>query len=427
MTAAGAPRLASPNLVLALLLLAYIFNFLDRQILGILAGPIIADLKLTDAEFGAIAGLAFAILYSVLGVPLAMLADRTSRSRVVAASLVVWSGFTAMCGTATGFAQLFFYRLGVGVGEAGGVAPSYALIADYFPPHKRARALAIFSLGVPLGLAAGTLIGAYLASWIDWRAAFLVMGVAGIVLAPVMLLVVRDKPRDAAAAATAPRLRSAFSTVARKPSFWLMAAAASCSSLAGYGLAVWTPSVLERSFGLALVPRGQFLASIFLIGGTAGVLAGGWLADRLGHTDRAWYARLPAVAWLITAPTFAAGLLIQDLRLAWVLLLIPNALNILWLGPVTTAVQHLVARPLRATASASFLLINNLIGLGVGPTLIGALSELFKVRFGGEALRYAAVSVLGFYLVAALLMAFAIKRLRADWVDDPVVQGSETA
>ncbi|HZB69055.1 MAG TPA: MFS transporter, partial [Sphingomicrobium sp.] len=173
------------------------------------------------------------------------------------------------------------------------------------------------------------------------------------------------------------------------------------------------------SFNLDIVARGQFLASIFLIGGTAGVFAGGWLADRLGHTDRAWYARLPAIAWLITAPLFAAGLMVQDLRLAWALLLIPNALNILWLGPVVTAVQHLVPRPLRATASASFLLINNLGGLGVGPTLIGALSELFKERFGTEALRYAAVSVLGFYLLAALLMFFAVKRLRTDWIDDP--------
>ena len=162
--AAPSPR---ANAVLALLLLAYIFNFLDRQILGILAGPIIADLKLTDAEFGAIGGLAFALLYSVLGVPLAMLADRTSRSRVIAGAVAVWSAFTALCGTAASFGQLFLFRLGVGVGEAGGVAPAYALIADYFPPHRRARALAIFSLGIPLGLAGGTLIGAYLASWID--------------------------------------------------------------------------------------------------------------------------------------------------------------------------------------------------------------------------------------------------------------------
>lgn len=415
--AARAPT--SPRVLLSLLLLAYIFNFLDRQILGILAGPIIADLQLSDAEFGAIAGLAFAILYSFLGVPLAMIADRTSRSRVIAASLAVWSGFTALCGTATNFWQLFIYRLGVGVGEAGGVAPSYALIADYFPPERRARALAIFSLGIPLGLALGTLIGAYLAAWIDWRAAFLTMGIAGIALAPVMLYFVRDRPR-ASTTVLAPRaLMQTFPIIARKPTFWLMAVAASSSSLAGYGLALWTPTVLERSFGLTLIERGQFLASIFLIGGTAGVFAGGWLADRLGQGDRSWYARLPAIAWLITAPMFVVGLLAPQAWMAWLLLLIPNALNILWLGPVTTAVQHLVPPPLRSTASASFLLINNFIGLGVGPTLIGALSELFKERFGTEALRYAAVSVVGFYVLAAALMFFAIRRLRNDWVDEP--------
>jgi predicted MFS family arabinose efflux permease len=407
----------SVSLVLALLLFAYIFNFLDRQILGILAGSIIKDLQLTDVEFGAIGGLAFALLYSVLGVPLAMLADSTRRSWVIAGSLAVWSAFTALCGTAANFAQLFVFRLGVGVGEAGGVAPSYALIADYFPPQRRARALAIFSLGIPLGLAGGTLIGAYLAAWIDWRAAFLTMGAAGVVLAPIMLLVVRDPPRPPVSAASVPRLAT-FPILARKPAFWLMATASSCSSLAGYGLALWTPSVLERSFGLSLIERGQFLASLFLIGGTAGVLAGGFLADRLGQADRSWYARLPAIAWLVTAPMFVVGLLAPNPWLAWPLLLIPNALNILWLGPVSTAVQHLVPQPMRSTASASFLLINNLIGLGAGPTLIGALSVLFKERLGTEALRYAAVSVVGFYLVAAFLMLFAIKRLRADWVED---------
>ena len=415
------PTTAAPRagVVLFLLLLAYIFNFLDRTILSILAGPIIRDLKLDDAQFGAIGGLAFAILYSVLGVPLAMLADRTSRSRVIAGALAVWSAFTALCGTATGFGQLFLYRLGVGVGEAGGVAPSYALIADYYPPQRRARALAIFSLGIPIGLAAGTLIGAYLAAWINWRSAFLAMGIAGLILAPVMLIFVRDLPRSGGAAAAGRMpLSRAFPIVARKPAFWLMALASSCSSLAGYGLALWVPSVLERSFGFGLIERGQFLASLFIIGGTAGVFAGGWLADRLGQADRRWYARLPAIAWLITAPTFAIGLLTSDPWIAWPFLLIPTALNILWLGPVTTAVQHLVPQPMRATASASFLLINNLIGLGVGPTLIGALSVMFKARFGTEALRYAAVSVVGFYLVAAVLMAFAIKRLRADWVDD---------
>jgi len=197
-----------------------------------------------------------------------------------------------------------------------------------------------------------------------------------------------------------------------------MAAAASCSSLAGYGLALWTPSVLERSFGFSLIERGQFLASIFFIGGTAGVFLGGVLADRLGVGDKRWYAWLPAIAWLVTAPLFAFGLLAENATTAWLLLLIPNALNILWLGPVTTAVQHLVPQPLRSTASASFLLINNFIGLGVGPTLIGWLSDNYKARFGDEALRYASVSVVGFYILAALLMFLAARRISQTWVED---------
>lgn len=405
------------SLVLALLLLAYILNYLDRQILGILAGPIIADLRLTDTQFGVLSGPPFAILYSVLGVPFAYLADRTSRSRVIAAAVAIWSGFTGLCGTAATFWQLFFFRMGVGIGEAGGVAPSYALIADYFPPERRARALAIFSLGVPIGLSLGTLIGAYIAAAINWRAAFLTMGVAGLILAPILLYFVRD-PRKANSAIAAP-VSQVFPMLAKKPVFWLLAFAASSSSLCGYGLAVWTPSVLERSFGLGLIERGQFLASIVFIGGCTGVFAGGWLADRLGALDRGWYARLPAIAWLITAPTFALGLLASNLWLAWPLLLIPNALNILWLGPVTTAVQHLVPQRMRATASASFLLINNLIGLGVGPLLIGRLSDALKHSYGADALRYAAVACTAFYLLAALLMLLCVKRLRIAWIDDP--------
>jgi MFS family permease len=406
----------SSGIVLALLLLAYIFNFLDRQILGILAQPIKADLHLSDTEFGAIGGLAFALLYSVLGLPLAYLADRTSRSAVVAGSLAVWSAFTALCGTATGYGQLFLYRLGVGVGEAGGVAPSYALIADYFPPERRARALAIFSLGVPIGLASGTLIGAYIAAALNWRAAFIAMGIAGILLAPVMLVTVRDKARIAATDQMP--IARVFALLAREPAFWLLAFAASCSSLTGYGLALWTPSVLMRSFGLDLRSTGTFLASLVLIGGCSGVFAGGWFADRLGQADRGWYARLPAIAWLVTAVAFAAGLLAPTLWLAWPLLLIGNALTILWLGPVATAVQHLVPRPMRATASASFLLINNLVGLGVGPLLMGRLSDALKSTYGVDSLRYAAAACTLFYLVAALLMLLSIKYLRASWIDD---------
>lgn len=407
----------SASLVLALLLIAYIFNFLDRQILGILGPSIQADLHLSNAQFGAIGGTAFALLYSALGIPLAYLADRTSRSAVVAGSLAVWSAFTALCGAAVGYWSLFLSRLGVGVGEAGGVAPSYALIADYFPAARRARALAIFSLGIPLGLGGGSFIGAHLAEWFGWRAAFVIMGVAGLVLAPILRSVVRDLPKPSSASTQAP-LMTVFPILAAKPAFWLLAFASSASSLCGYGLALWTPKVMMLSFGLDLVSTGNFLASLLLIGGCAGVFAGGWLADRLGVTDRAWYARLPAIAWIISVPAWGFGLFAPNLPIAWLLLLIGNAVNILWLGPVVTAVQHLVPRPMRSTASASFLLINNLIGLGVGPWLMGRLSDALTGTYGANALRNAAVACLAFYLLAALLMLFSVKSLRQSWVAD---------
>jgi len=406
------------GLVLLLLLLVYIFNFLDRQIFGILAQPIKATLHLTDTQLGALGGTAFALLYSVLGVPLAMVADRTNRSWVITASLTAWSLFTVLCGAATGFWQLFLCRLGVGVGEAGGVAPSYALIADYFPPGRRARAMAIYSLGIPLGLSGGALIGGYVAEKLEWRMAFFLVGGLGLLIAPLFKWVVRDQPRVVEPAAARVPIAAVFLILAHKPSFWLMAFAAACSSLVGYGLAFWVPSVLIRSYGFTLGGAAQFLASLALVGGVPGVLAGGWLADRLGRNDRAAYVKLPAAAWLITAPLFAAALMTNSPAFAWVLLLVPNGLYILWLGPMTTAVQHLVPAPMRATASASFLLIINLVGLGLGSLVLGAMSDAMKLRFGGEALRYSAVLALGFYLLAAGLVLLAACPLRRDWLDE---------
>jgi MFS family permease len=206
--------------------------------------------------------------------------------------------------------------------------------------------------------------------------------------------------------------------LARKPAFWLLAFASSASSLTGYGLALWIPSVLMRSFGLDLLSTGNFVASLLLVGGCAGVFAGGWFADRLGTVDRGWYARLPAIAWLVTGPAFALGLFAPSLWIAWPLLLVGNALNILWLGPVSTAVQHLVPQPMRATAAGSFLLINNLIGLGIGPLLMGRLSDSLKSTHGVDSLRYAAAACTLFYLLAALLMLLSLKHLRRSWIDD---------
>ena len=409
-----------PALVLTMLLIVYTFNFLDRQILGILAKPIQASLHLSDAQFGAIGGTAFAILYSVLGVPLALLADRVGKTRVIAGSLVVWSGFTALCGTAAGFWSLFLYRLGVGVGEAGGVAPSYALIADYFPVERRARALAIYSMGIPIGLGSGVLLGAYIAALVNWQSAFVTVGIAGILVAPVFLWLVRDRPRPAAIA-DAPPVLSVIPILARKPAYWLLSIGAGCSSMAGYGLALWVPKIIAVHYGWTanhdLIKVGQFMGSLLLIGGTTGIFLGGVLADRLGTVDRAWYARIPAIAWLITAPTFMLGLFTPYPMFAWFLLLIPNALNTLWLGPIVTAAQHLAPSRMRAGASGTFLLVNNLLGLGLGPLLMGVLSDALKASYGADSLRYAAIIGVSLYLVAALLAFLAIKPLKRGWVE----------
>ena len=411
----GASRLYRA-VVLGALLVVYTFNFVDRQILGILAAPIQAELKLSDTELGLLGGIAFAALYSTLAVPLAMLADRTSRTWVITGSLVVWSGFTALCGVAANFWQLFLSRLGVGVGEAGGVAPSYALIADYFPSGERARALAIYSLGIPLGAGLGVLFGGYIAASFDWRTAFVAVGLAGVVVAPLFRLIVREPVRAQPTGERA-RVTEVFGTLARKRSFWLLAFGASSSSMLGYGLAFWLPTLMRRSFDLDLVETSRFYGAILLIGGVAGVLLGGWLGDRLGSRDKAAYARLPAIAFVAAVPLFAAGALSGSVTAAFLLFLVPQALAYVWLGPVISAVQHLVPAAQRATASASFLFINNLIGIGGGTLFLGALSDALTARLGEEALRYSMLVSLGFYLLAALLMALAAKPLREEWVD----------
>lgn len=404
-----------PNVVLAMLLLVYVFNFVDRQILAILAGPIQRDLGLSDGQLGMLGGLAFAMLYSTFAVPLAWVADRTSRSWVITISLGLWSGFTALCGLAQGFWHIFFARLGVGIGEAGGVAPSYALIADYFPSHRRALALSVYSLGIPVGSAVGVLAGGYIAVMVDWRAAFFVVGLAGLVIAPLFKYLVRDLPKPTVAAAEpAPRFADIARTLAHKPSFWLLAFGAATSSMLGYGLAFWLPSLLQRSFRLDLVQTSHFIGAMLLLGGVSGMLLGGWLGDRLGNRDRAYLAYVPATAFVVGVPLFAAGINSSSAGWAFALFLIPQAMAYIWLGPVISAIQLLVVPSARSTASALFLLINNLIGLGGGIFALGALSDALTPRYGADALRYSMLYSLCLYLVAALLMALAAPKLRRD-------------
>jgi MFS family permease len=406
--------------VLTILLLAYIFNFIDRQIIGILAVPIKADLGLSDSQLGLMGGLAFALFYTGLGIPIAWLADRKSRVTIIAVSLGLWSAFTAICGLANNFWQLFLARMGVGVGEAGGVAPSYALISDYFPPERRARALAIFSFGIPIGSALGIFFGGWLATSIDWRAAFIIVGLAGVALVPLVKFGLKDPVRGgydlgAGAGDAAPPFAEVFRTLAAKPSFWLLSFGAASGSILGYGLIFWLPSFFKRSFELDLIEVSWFYGSIVLIGGVLGTWLGGWLGDRIGKDNPGGYALIPAVCFLLAAPAYSAGLFAPSLLFGWFLFLIPQMLGLAWLGPIIAAVQHIVPPNMRATASASFLFINNLVGIGFGTWFVGYMSDEMKSSYGEESLRYSILFTLGFYLLSSLLYFLASRRLKRDW------------
>jgi MFS family permease len=435
--------------VLAVLILVYMLNFLDRQIIGILATPLKAHFGLSDTQFGLLGGLAFASVYSTLAIPLAWLADRFSRVWVMTGALAVWSGFTALCGVAGSFTQLFLFRMGVGVGEAGGVAPAYSLIADYFPKAQRARALAAYAFGIPLGTAAGTLVGGVLAAKYGWQTAFIVVGLLGLLVAPLLRLTVKDPKRGgldapaveaaapAAAAVPAPAKAPSFgavcATLLPKPSFWLLALGAAASSVCGYGVAGWLPSFFMRSFDLTLIQTSWYYSGIALVGGVAGIWGGGVIADRLGRRSKGAYPLVPAIAFLISAPCFVlamnSGWLIEQivpggggnsaaaLTMAFLIFLIPTGLNLTWLGPITAAVQHLVPAPMRTTASALFLLINNLLGIAVGFYYFGFMSDLLAPRFGEESLRWAIYTGLGFYVLSSILLIGASRTLKKDWVD----------
>ena len=418
-TSASERRGAYALYVLGFLTLVYITNFIDRIVLGILAGPIKAELHLSDSQLGLLGGTAFALFYTALGIPVGWWADRGNRVRIMTMALLCWSLFTALTGFAHSFLVLFLARLGVGVGEAGGVAPAYALIADYFRPASRARVLGFYSLGIPIGSALGYLLGGYLTTAFTWRTAFMLLGGIGVLLAPVFLLTIREPERgtyDAAPdARRAPPLASVWRLLSAKPAFWLLSLGAGCGSIMGYGLLFWLPSFFMRSDGMSLLAVSRLLGALLIFGGIPGIVLGSYIADRIGARDRRAYAIVPAVAFLCVLPCYVIGTALPMGPAAVVFFLIPAALQLVWLGPVITAVQHLVPPTMRSLASAIFLFINNLLGLGLGALLIGFASDQLASRFGSASLRYAILGGTIFYILAAALFFAAASRIRRDF------------
>ena len=390
------PAIRRRTLTLALLTLTYFFSYMDRQILAILQEDIIRDLGLSDLQMGLLAGFAFAIFYAGLGMPVAWLADRTNRVRIIAVALAIWSGFTAVGGLAQNFTQLLLARIGVGIGEAGSSPPSHSIIADLYPPEKRAGAMGIYSLGVGLGAAFGTIIGGTVAHFYGWRAAMFVIGAPGLILALIVWAVVPEPKRglsDAqlAMATDRPTFADGFRSLFRDRAALHLIAAFTITSTIGYGHTAFGPSFLIRSFGFTKLDIATTVAPFAaLIVAFAGV-GSGKLADALAKR----YGGLHVQAWMVAAlklvalPMSIGFYLSTSVSSALTFYFIGLLLASCYLGPTFALIQFRAPLRQRALWAAIALLVNNMIGLGLGPPLVGWISDQLKPAYGTESLRYA--------------------------------------
>lgn len=387
----------SPNslrLTLWVLLIVYIFNFLDRQIVNILAEPISRDLGLSDTQIGLMTGIAFAAFYTFLGIPIARFADRPKTNRVglISVSLVVWSGMTALCGMAQNFVQLLLARIGVGVGEAGCTPAAHSLIADLAPPEKRASAISFYSLGIPIGSLLGMLIGGLIADAYGWRAAFLVAGLPGILLAVVVYFVLRDPRMSAQLEAAQPKpaisTSEAFKEIVASRAFIMLAIGGAMAAFLSYGKATWTTIFFQRTHELSPGEVGFWFGIGGGIAGIIGTWAGGWFADKYGKVNRRHVLTAPAVGMLIAIPIAISAYWVENWWYALILIMTPTFLNSMYVGPAYSCAQGLVPLRARAMASAVLLFAQNLIGLGLGPLFFGILSDGIKPIAGDDSVRW---------------------------------------
>lgn len=373
-------------MLLGLLLAAYVLNFADRTLISVLQEGIRLEFGLSDRQLGLLGGLSFALFYSILGIPIARLAERRSRTLIIAGAISCWSIMTMMCGAVISFAQLFLCRVGVGVGEAGGTPPSHSLIADRFPPEYRSTAMAIYCLGVPLGSLAGALIGGYLAEQVGWRLTFVLFGLPGLPLALCLAVMFRDAPRQQAESLSDQiSLWRVIRHLATTPALLHVTAGLTIASLSGYAIAAFNVSYFIRAFGLGPAPAGAIVALAGAVWAGLGTFLGGWLSDRWSVRNPAWQYRIPAIGLIIAAPLFAVAYSQTRLELAIALLIVPSAAQFLYLGPSYAIAQNLVPGTMRATISALLLFFNSLLGLGLGPLVLGSVSDFLAIRsYGGN-------------------------------------------
>ena len=408
-----------PRYVIFLLFLAYAFSFVDRQILSILFEPIKAEFDLSDTQLGLLGGIAFALTYSILGVPLAMLADRRGRKGIITASLAFFSVMTALCGAASSFATLALARIGVGIGEAGVNPSSQSMIADLFPKEKRSTPMAIVSAGAPFGMLTGLIGGSLVAATWGWRTAFLVVGLPGVLLAIIFWFTVREPARGRSdnrenSMLDAPSLLETFGYMWRTKTLRYLVLAMTVTTIPGYGANAWFPAFFMRAHELSIEQAGIILGLGGALSGMVGAIVGGIAFDRLAKTSMKKAVKLIALSQVIAYPASLLLYTTEHLVLAIGFLIIPSMCSAFFAGPTAALVQSLSQVRMRAVAASITMLSVNLIGLGLGPTIIGVLSDMLEPGFGDDSLRFALIVVGSF----SVLSAFFFFRAAATVEDD---------
>jgi predicted MFS family arabinose efflux permease len=410
--------------VLGMLCFVYVLNFLDRQLLSILAKPIQDDLHVTDGQLGRISGLYFALFYCLIAIPVGWLADRTNRVRVLSFACALWSAATVACGFAATYPQLVVARMAVGVGEAGGVPPSYALISDYFASGRRGTAFGLFNLGPPIGQALGIAFGASIAAAYSWRDAFVVLGAVGIAAAIMVYGLVREPVRGGLDRAplvgqSAPRVaasgfRATVTMFFSRPVLVLVALASGATQFVTYASLNFTTLFLMREKGMTLNEIAIYYALLIGVGICAGMYVSGRLIDRFAPRRKEAYALVPAVAMLLAIPFFLGFVWAPTWPLALLFLAGPTFFNYFYLSPAVALVQEEVAPHERVLSGALLLLVMNLIGLGLGPTYLGAVSDLLRASHPNNSLQLAFYTLAPFYVLAAALFLVLSRKLKRE-------------
>ena len=376
--------------VLGLLLVVMTLNYADRYVIGILLPQIKSDLGLSDTQIGFITGAAFTVFYALLGVPIASLADRRSRRKIIAGALALWSLMTCLCGLARSFLQLAVFRVLVGIGEAGCTPPSHSLVSDYFAPRERALAMAVLGLGSSLGVFLAFLVGGWITDAYGWRVTLVSFGAPGVLVALVVYFTLRDPPRGHSeglqVAEEAPRMYPAFRSLWAKGTFRYMVLGGSMYGLVSTALLAWLPSFYTRTHGLEIATVGTWLAFTKALPHAAGTLLGGLLASRLAKFGAKPPIHLCAVVQLVAAPFYALVLLATDPTAALLWLIVPACVGVMQ-GPVLFAtIQGVAEIRTRAVASALMILIINLIAGVIGPQSVGVASDFLADSLGVDSL-----------------------------------------